>query len=1331
MTALTILDSSLNFVRRVLFAAWLVCLLAGLLPPAAAAAEATIVWPMGISAYPWIQGGDEARGGIWLSIPVTQGEAAKVRVRSTDRGTAVPGEDFVPIDGVYSVRRLPSGSGEQIPIQLIPDSIPEGQQTIIFEVSAVSPDTLIRNNDGLMETSLLVTVYFLDDDAQSGRAIFSPQPSHTEMVGARPVAPIIADLNRDGRADVMVALEADHAVAVLLGRTNGWFAPAPGSPFPAGKLPFALAVADLDGDDLPDVLAVNRMDNAITFLKGDGQGGLAATGVAMPTGVEPRAVRVSDFNGDTWPDLLVSNYGDGTLSLLLGDGRGGFRESPGSPFLAGKNPWGLAVGDFDQNGTVDFAVALRGDDALRVFLNQKDGSFRSSLLPVGSQPFDVAVADLDRDGNLDLISADTLSEGVTAFRSKGDGAFEKVKTYHAGASFPRMVVPVDLNRDGYPDLAVLNEHSYVGLLTGVGQTGAGQAGTLPGSPLSPPGILSTLAAGDLNGDGSPDLVVCGPDSGLSFWLNRIRGSFVEVEVPPVRESDRIARINIRRTRRIEEPLRLLVSTRDGTAVAGRDYQGVSGELLFLAGETNKVVEVPIIDDDLWSDSRAFAVDLMAPDSPVIVPERTQVTILDDEPEVRVVVRTEPDLMDAVSERNERIRFLVSRTPPNARVAPFEVRYRVEAALESSSRAAVPGVDFEEGSGTLRFEEGVTEQSFEIRLHDNFEVDGSRAFRVVLTGQPEAPDEIWFSARVEIVDNEFAMLRQELAIAPHDHNWGEDDPGLKHVIPLASGKALVWRGNSMLRLNSDGFPDPDIGQGNGQFSLPITLHDLARFRFLELPNQSFCVVGQLGDSPNSLVVLRVGPDGQPDASFGNGTGMLTIPGLEVVDGLSRDVFLSPDTGLILRFLEGGRTRLRRLSPDGQWDPSFQVWSDAEAVVVAPDGTLFVRQQTGEVVRLLQDGRMDPHFTARSDLTLNPSSETGEQWVQNPPQSYDSEGRVYFGSTNGGLVRILKDGSVDQTYRPLLESVPYRWEVLPSGEVVTQPPDFVVRIAPDGTVGSQYPLWEHRLTGWSVLPDGDIYLRLSRCTRSPWVLWESCWPVHDVLLHPDGTETLFPPIAPFLRRTYGPTAVWTAHDENFLVGNPARWWFPQHPSEAGIPSTGIFCVQNSARVTIQRTGSTAFPATVRGRIWKRIGPQWSEASVQAWEAHFLRGDGETSVDLSKWIPGTNWTAGEYLVRMEATEGAELSGFTACRVWVLPEPANPQGDGLAIASVPGTTIDSEALVLVPEEMPWWRIQESPSPGGPWTPAFPLLIGSMEGTHIRVPRPSTNSVRFFKYFP
>ncbi len=1338
MAASSILESLLNFVRRVVFAAWLVGLLAELVPTAAVAAEVTIVWPLGVSAYPAIQSGDEALGGIWLSFPVTQGEAARVRVRSTDLGTAVPGEDFVPIDGVYSVHRLDSGSGEKIPIQLIPDSIPEGQQTIVFEVSAVSPDTLIRNNDGLMKTSLLVTVHFLDDDTPNGRAIFPPQPSHTETAGTRPGAPIIADLNRDGRADVVVALEADHAVAVLLGRTNGWFSPAPGSPFPAGKLPVAPAVADLDGDDLPDVLAINRMDNSITFLKGDGQGGLAAPGTAIPTGVEPRAVRVADFNGDTRPDLLVSNYGDGTLSLLLGDGRGGFREGPGSPIIAGNNPWGLAVGDFDQNGTVDFAVALRSDDALRVFLNQKDGSIQSSLLPVGSQPFDVAVADLDRDGKLDLISADTWSHSVTAFRGKGDGTFEKVGTYGAGGSFPRMVVPVDLNRDGYPELAVLNEHSSVGLLTGVGQTSAGQAGTLPGSPLSPPGILSTLAAGDLNGDGSPDLVVCGPDSGLSFWLNRIRGNFVEVEVPPVRESNRIARINIRRTQRIEEPLRLLVSTRDGTAVAGRDYQGVSGELLFLAGETNKVVEVPILDDDLWSGSRAFALDLLAPDSPVIVPERTEVTILDDEPEVRVVVRTDPDL-GTVSERSERIRFLVNRTAPNTRVAPFEVQYRVEAALGSPSHPAVPGVDFEAVNGTLRFEEGVTEQSFEIRLHDNFEVDGSRAFRVVLTGRPGSPTEVVWDGDIEIRDDELAYFGQEMVVAPFLHGWAEDDR--RQAIPLSDGRTLVWSGNWLLFLSPEGIPDPAIVQGTGLTRVPFTVADFSDLRVLTLSDGSLYLVGRRGDSNNTLTVVRIKSDGRLNEAYGDGKGTLSIPDIEVGD-LRSAVFVGPDDGLVLCFSQGGTFRVRRLTVAGRWDAQFQEWTHAGAgasgteVVVSPRGTILARVATGELVRLQSDGRLDPNFKSPAGLTL-PFYFGSGFWFGEPAAAFDAQDRLYvgMGGSEATLVRILGDGSVDRAYQPQLGAIPegwgVSWKVLPTGEVIAVlPPQAVVRIAADGTVRQRHDFeFGHGWVG-GVLPqrNGDTLVQVWRRGLPGWWGGGRDYHAYDVILYADGTMATFPPIpisANVWTDGHGHVGL-SSHFNSFMsAGNPFRWQIPRQVAEAGLLQTGVFCWSDSVRLTIQRSGSTAVAAAVRGRLGKLEGGRWNEATVRTWGAQFPTGVSETSVDLSALVAGVS---GTYLVRLEEAVGVQLGAFTACQLWVLPGTGTSTNPLVAV-QVPDTSFGSELLLLQPDDAPW-LLQESSSPNGPWNWAAISAVGSIGSSWVRKPQPSPAGARFFRHF-
>jgi hypothetical protein len=318
-----------------------------------------------------------------------------------------------------------------------------------------------RFADLLLLTGTTLKVFF-----GSAQRVWQPEPDVTMELPAMGSEMVLADMDRDGKLDVVVADHESYAVNVLLGRGDGRFQPSNGSPFVAreGTQPHThgVVVADVNGDGHLDIVTVNNDDGDMSLLLGDGKGTFArAPGSPFSCGPSPYPFAASDINGDGYADVLIPNSAPEaqTLTILLGNGRGELVPAPNSPFDCGTTVRYVASGDLNGDRLPD-VVATHNDTpqkgrSLTILINKGQGRLAptaSSPLEVGHYHWGVEIADMDRDGNADLVVA--ADEAIRVFIGDGRGGFKPAagSPYATGKGAWRLVV-ADFNGDGKLDVA--------------------------------------------------------------------------------------------------------------------------------------------------------------------------------------------------------------------------------------------------------------------------------------------------------------------------------------------------------------------------------------------------------------------------------------------------------------------------------------------------------------------------------------------------------------------------------------------------------------------------------------------------------------------------------------------------------------------------------------------------------------------------------------------------------------------------------------------------------------------------------------------------------------
>jgi uncharacterized repeat protein (TIGR01451 family) len=384
----------------------------------------------------------------------------------------------------------------------------------------------------------------------SGITVNSFGPRLDLASGSGPIKVVIADLDGDGKPDLIVANDYNNSISLYRNistngsLTAGSFAPRVDLVTPPGSYsPFGLVVADVDGDGKLDII-VSDYDESIvsvyrnTCTPGNISSNAFATRVDFATGAQPQGVEVRDLDGDGKPDLLVANNGDGTVSILRNTGVMGSLTTnsfaPKVDIATGSGCQGVAAGDLDGDGKPDVVTVNSGNGTVSLLRNISTpgsittNSFAAKVdIAVLSGAVQVAIGDLDGDGKPDLTVTFYLSQTVSVLRNTSTvgslttNSFAPRIDYSLGGRGHTPAI-ADLDGDGKPDLAVVTElNSLLSIFRNVSTPGSFTNSSLAGRVDYVTGWNAWgISVGDLDGDGRPDVVFGNSyDNTISIYQN--------------------------------------------------------------------------------------------------------------------------------------------------------------------------------------------------------------------------------------------------------------------------------------------------------------------------------------------------------------------------------------------------------------------------------------------------------------------------------------------------------------------------------------------------------------------------------------------------------------------------------------------------------------------------------------------------------------------------------------------------------------------------------------------------------------------------------------------
>ncbi len=338
-------------------------------------------------------------------------------------------------------------------------------------------------------------------------------------VGWNPIFVTSADLNLDGRSDLIASNSGSQNISVLLAEPLGGFLTP--TNYPIVGQPVHITSSDFDGDGFKDVAVIDIQAVNIVLFNGSASGSLTwkdnyAIGGSSNFVISP------DLNSDAIPDLVLLKPDTRSVDIWLG--------KTGSLFdgiksnQVGFTPGALVTADFNLDGKTDIATPNFDSDNVSVLLANSVGNLNAAInSAAGSNPSSMSASDFNSDGKPDIAVCNYNDDKVSLLMGNGDGSFDAPVSYNVG-SRPQKILSADFNGDNKMDIAVFNSYdNNISILYGDG------AGDLAGGTIVTNGpSISDFVSADFNKDGKFDLAVLDwSESNVTLMLNDGAGNFIQ------------------------------------------------------------------------------------------------------------------------------------------------------------------------------------------------------------------------------------------------------------------------------------------------------------------------------------------------------------------------------------------------------------------------------------------------------------------------------------------------------------------------------------------------------------------------------------------------------------------------------------------------------------------------------------------------------------------------------------------------------------------------------------------------------------------------------------